>query len=122
MEYTIPGTNETTRQVADIVSPLAPGDTPEGGHFTTGGVEKSFVMLNIFMGFEMAAEQAARNDYEGALAILLPLANAVDNWVSEIPDEDIRDDLFYLRLFIENLRTANAPEPEDDPREPWPGD
>lgn len=122
MEYRIPGTEEYTHQVADITSPLAPGDTPADGLFTTDGVAKSFVMLNLYMGFEMAATQAASNDYGGALAVLLPLGEATRAWVADHPDDDLEDDLRYVDMFIANLRAANTPDPEEEPPDPWPGD
>ena len=51
MRYRTPGEDGTVEQLAAITSPLAPGELPERGHFTGGGVEKAFVMLNIYAGF-----------------------------------------------------------------------
>jgi hypothetical protein len=40
------------------------------------------------------------------------------------PDEDIADDLRYVRMFADNLRARGAaePPPEKNPPEPWPAD
>jgi Ca-activated chloride channel homolog len=81
-------------------------------------------MLNIYVGFEMAADRAANGDDGGALSILEPLALSVEDWLVSSPDEDIEDDLFYVYRFIENLEargsTTNSPNPV--PPEPWPSD
>jgi Ca-activated chloride channel homolog len=124
--YQVPVTGESVEQIVEISSPLGPWETPPDGLFTNDSVAKGFVMLNIYVGFEMAAERAVIGDFDGALAILTPLAGATDAWLSDNPDEDIEDDLFYVRLFIENLEAegampANTPTPAPPP-EPWPAD
>lgn len=124
MTYRTPGSDETVSQQASITSPLDPGELPEQGHFSAGGVEKAFVMLNIFAGFEMAATRASTGDDMGALAVLESLAVSVQDWLVEHPDHDIENDLAYLHKFIANLRArgAQSPPPEKHPPEPWPLD
>ncbi|MEM6990707.1 MAG: VWA domain-containing protein [Myxococcota bacterium] len=124
MSYDVPGSDETVDEEVKIISPLTPGETPDGGHFSFAGVQKSFVMLNIFAGFEMAATRASFGDDSGALAVLQPLRTAVDEWVGNNPDEDIADDLKYIDRFIENLerRGAAEPPPDQTPPNPWPND
>jgi Ca-activated chloride channel family protein len=123
-EYKVPGTGELVVQAVDISSPLGPWETPENGFFTNDSVAKGFVMLNIYVGFEMAAERAEVGDDAGALSILEPLAVSVEDWLASNPDEDVEDDLFYIYKFIENLEargsTTNSPNPV--PPEPWPSD
>lgn len=124
MSYDAPGTDETVQEEVKITTPLAPGETPEVGHFSFAGVHKSFVMLNIFAGFEMAAGRASFGDDAGALAVLLPLRDGVEGWLADNPDEDIDDDLKYIDKFIANLerRGATEPPPDQTPPNPWPRD
>ncbi len=124
LSYTRPADGETVGQEVPITTTLAPGETPEGGAFSGAAVEKSFVMLNVFAGFQLASERALWGDDPGALSVLLPLAAAVDGWLVDHPDEDIADDLRYVQLFIDNLRARGAedPAPSKNPPEPWPQD
>jgi Ca-activated chloride channel homolog len=124
MSYRTPGDEQTVSQSTRITSPLEPGEIPAGGHFSAGGVEKAFVMLNIFAGFEMASTRAAVGDEMGALGVLEPLATSVELWLTDHPDHDIEDDLAYIHKFIANLaaRGAQSPPSEKHPPEPWPLD
>jgi Ca-activated chloride channel family protein len=123
-EYQVPGTGEIVEQYTEITSPLGPWETPENGWFTNDTVEKGFVMLNIYVAFEMSATRASNGDDAGALSILQPLVLSVEAWLAANPDEDIEDDLFYAHRFIENIEargsTTNSPNPV--PPEPWPAD
>jgi Ca-activated chloride channel family protein len=123
LAYVSPITGEVVQQSVEISSPLAAWETPEDGFFSGASVEKGFVMLNIYVGFEMAAARAEVGDDAGALSILVPLMGAVEGWLSTHEDADIEDDLIYIELFIENLeaRTALANMPGPAP-EPWPAD
>ncbi len=124
MTWDVPGSDESRTTTVKIQSPLEPGDTPEEGHFSFAGVEKSFVMLNIYAGFEMAATRAAYGDLVGARDVLVPLAEQVETWLAQNPDEDIEDDLGYIRKFIDNLdnRGASDTPPNPNPPNPWPQD
>ncbi|RMG93711.1 MAG: VWA domain-containing protein [Deltaproteobacteria bacterium] len=123
LSYLDAKTNTMLDQTVKILSPLAPGETPEEGLFTDGSVEKSFVMLNIFMGFRMAAQQALIGDDVGAASLLRGLRDNVAGWLAESPDADIEDDLRYIDMFIANLEARGAGSPEDvPPPEPWPQD
>ncbi len=124
MTYTLPDSGDTVVQEVPITSALAPGDTPEKGSFEGESVEKAFVMLNIYAGFDMAAARASYGDLGGALGALEPLRNSVQTWLEDNDDADIEDDLVYINRFIENLRRAGAesPPPERRPPEIWPVD
>jgi Ca-activated chloride channel family protein len=124
LTYNKPGSEEVVAQEAKILSGLEPGEAPAQGHFDGAGVEKAFVMLNIFAGFEMAADRSQFGDYRGALSVLEPLAESVQTWLADNPDPDIEDDLLYLQKFIDNLERqgAEAPPPQQNPPEPWPQD
>ncbi|HLT36970.1 MAG TPA: VWA domain-containing protein [Enhygromyxa sp.] len=124
LRYRMPGTGELIEQQVAIASPLGPWETPPAGHFESQSTEKGFVMLNIYVGFEMAASRASVGDYGGALTILRPLRLSVRDWLADHEDADIEDDLIYIELFIANLEaqggTTNTPNPV--PPEPWPSD
>ncbi len=123
MTYRDPKTDAMLDQTVKILSPLAPGETPEDGLFTDPSVEKSFVMLNIFMGFRMASQQALIGDDVGAASLLRGLAANVEGWLADNPDADIEDDLRYIDLFIQNLEARGAGSPQEvPPPEPWPQD
>ncbi len=122
--YDKPDGSGAVTQEVKVLSPLDPWETPVGGHFEHGSVEKGFVMLNLYVGFQMAAERAKAGDDAGALAVLNSLEQNVGGWESENPDADIEDDLVYVRLFIENLRARNGGTQSPSPvsPEPWPAD
>jgi Ca-activated chloride channel homolog len=124
MTWDEPGTDETKNTTVKVRTPLQPGETPEGGHFSFSGVEKSFVMLNIYAGFEMAAVRSSYGDLGGARGVLVPLAGQVEAWLADNPDADIEDDLRYLRKFIANLEAKGAAEAPTSPNppNPWPQD
>jgi Ca-activated chloride channel family protein len=125
LTYRDVATQELVAQEVDIASPLAPWETPSTGWFTDAAVEKSFVMLNIYVGFQMAATRASYGDDTSALATLLALRESVAGWLAEHDDFDITDDLAYVDLFIENLRArggGSIDEPDEAPPEPWPAD
>lgn len=115
-------TDQPMEQMIHVDAPIAPEDP--GPFFASKSVEKGFVMLNIYMGFQMAATRAQSGDLRGALNLLLGLDAAVDGWLADNPDYDIEDDLKYIRLFIDNLRDAGAeePPPDQNPPNPWPND
>lgn len=124
MSYRVPYSDEVVEQVVEIESPLPAGETPAAGHFTSDGVRKAFVTLNLYAGLRSAAEAASIGDDRGALSTLLALADAVVAWEQENPDADIADDLRYVDMFIQNLRDRGAeePAPEQEPADPWPQD
>lgn len=124
MTYREPGSERIVSQEVAITSSLAPGETPEEGLFADFGVEKAFVMLNIYAGFDMAAWRASFGDDRGALTVLEPLADSVELWLEGNEDFDIEDDLGYIRSFIDNLegRNGDLPPPQPNPPEPWPQD
>lgn len=124
LSYVEPVSGETRAQEFPITSTLAPGETPAGGRFDGSAVEKAFVMLNVFAGFQLASERAAWGDDAGALAVLLPLAESVQGWLARNDDDDIEDDLRYVQKFIDNLRARGAadPAPTKNPPDPWPQD
>ncbi len=124
MTWDEPGIDESQSTTVKVTSPLQPGETPDEGHWSFSGVQKSFVMLNIYAGFEMAATRSSYGDLGGAYGVLVPLAAEVEAWLESNPDVDIEDDLEYIRKFIANLEAqggAEAPTSPNPPN-PWPQD
>ena len=120
--YLEASSGESVTDRVSISSPLAPAELEQGAyHFEDASVAKSFVMLNLYVGFEMATQDVGEWDLDGALATLVALCGSVEGWLSENPDEDIEDDLFYLKLFIDNLR-ANGAGQAGEAGDPWPND
>jgi Ca-activated chloride channel family protein len=122
-EYRDVASGEIVTQDVEISSPLAPWETPTQGFFSDEHVEKAFVMLNLYIGFEMAAERAKVGADAEAVALLLALGDAVDAWLAEHPDGDIEDDLEYVWRFVENLEERHEEPLTTTPvPEPWPAD
>lgn len=96
---------ETGERVVDEIPlsvPTGPID-PVTGWFEGTSVEKSFVMLNIFAGFEFAAELVQQGNHTEAHAMLRGLCGRVEAWLADNDDADIADDVRYMRMFIANL-------------------
>jgi len=130
LHYRVPNTEEFVDQEVAIQVPVAPSDVDlENGTFDHVSVEKSFVMLNIYMGFQMAATRAQQGDWDGAWNVLDALDVRVAGWLAQNPDFDIEDDLKYVRKFKTNVETKRAQQQPNDPSpvpnppaEPWPYD
>ncbi|WP_438018029.1 VWA domain-containing protein [Sorangium sp. So ce315] len=120
-----PLTGEARSQKVDIEAPSTPDAPPEGGFFSDATVEKGFVMLNLFAGFKLAAQLAADADPRTARRTLEALRPNVETWLEQNEDPDVKDDLRYVDLFIQNLIEAEAnvqPYTPADPPNPWPAD
>lgn len=131
LHYRVPNTETYVDEQVAIQIPVAPDQVDlEQGTFEDISVQKGFVMLNIYMGFQMAATRAAQGDLTGAYHVLDGLEQNVAAWLVTTPDFDIEDDLKYIRLFKTNLLNAGAAEtpptqPGQEPpppSEPWPND
>ena len=130
LHYRIPGTEQFVDQEVQIQVPVDPGDVDlEHGTFDHVSVQKGFVMLNIYMAFQMAATRAQQGDWDGAWNVLYAVDANVAGWLQAHPDFDVEDDLNYVRLFRGNIeakraqQNPNAPVPSPAPApEPWPYD
>lgn len=123
LAFTDPVSGVRKTQTIKIDNPYEPGDWPEEGHFSDETVQKGFVMLNILVGFQMAAALAQDSDPGGARGLLENLRGEVTNWLDRHPDPDIEDDLKYIDLFIANLQADTLFQtPVTAPPEPWPSD
>ncbi len=122
LRYRRPGTEEIVEQHVDISSPYGFND-PQA-FFDNLTAEKSFVTLNIFVGFQLASQRATSGDLTGALNVLDGLASNVRGWLEQHADADIQDDLRYIDMFRDNLvaHGALAPAPGQAKPQPWPQD
>ncbi len=121
LRYLVPGTAEEVVQAGGVVSPQGPDAT---GYFSALEAEKGFLMLNLFVAFQLAAERASVGDDTAALSVLLAVRAGVGSWLASRDDADIADDLRYVDMFIDNLRARGAaePPPNANPPQPWPAD
>lgn len=120
--WTDPVSGERHRATTSITNPNDPNTPPAQGWFTDATVEKGFVMLNLFAGFELAAQLALDSDPGAARGVLEALDESVGEWLVRHPDPDIADDLDYVGMFIENLAAIPDQTPVAWPPEPWPMD
>lgn len=122
MSYAIPNSEVSVEQSMSIINELKPGETPAEGDFDNFAVEKSFVALNIYAGFEMAIERANAGASNAALNVLLPLEERVTAWERDNDDPDIEDDLRTMRQLIDIIEETGARETVGAPPDPWPRD
>lgn len=119
--YLEASSGDTVTDEVRVSSPLDPEGLRDGlAYFDDASVEKSFVMLNLYVGFELAAQAAVNGEFDRGLATLRALCNSVTGWLEENPDADIADDLVYVELFIDNLERAGADARAADAADPWP--
>lgn len=122
--YDDPRSGERVEQEIDIRSPEVDEALLESGYFGGTGVEKSFVALNIYAGFEIAAQSAQAGDYGRGLVALESLREGVQDWLrgQSPPDPDIVDDLEYVERLITLLARHNDLVRPMTPPNPWPRD
>lgn len=122
-----PTTQETVEDLVDIRYPHKPGVLMKEGYFEAddlAAAQKSFVMLNIYVGMENAILGFEQN--RSSTTIISELDNlifAVEDYNEEIKDKDIELDLELLDMLRDNLVQSGAPDSNAPPVEdPWPAD
>ena len=106
--YDDPQTGERVEQEIEISSPEVDGALIERGYFGGTGVEKSFVALNIYAGFELAAAAHRRATTAAASWRSRRCATACRTAARpERPDPDIEADLEYVKQLITLLGRQN---------------
>jgi Ca-activated chloride channel family protein len=122
-----PGTNRTVSDSVPVTYPYAAGELRREGYFwgdSIPAVQKSFVMLNIFVGMELAV-RAFHSGLAGieTIAALDNLIAAVEDYNEEVADTDIRLDLEMLNQLRTNLVSHGVPDRKAEPASnPWPAD
>ncbi len=127
MLFTDPTTGESHTQSQQIVFSSSPLNTPPRGMFETPMVEKSFVVLNIYVGLTEAVRAFHAGAPQEALDILVGLAAAAADYEDSANegqgDTDIRADIELIETLIGNIENLSAePAPTDVPADPWPAD
>ena len=134
-----PGSNDIIEDHVNVTYPMAPWDIPMAGYFSgedPNVIQKSFVMLNIYVGIEEACTtfyepngnvpdairklqrlRAAVVDYNDG-------SNDLDGDSDDPQDDDLRADVELLDDLIQVMRNNGFdPEPDPNPPEdPWPAD
>jgi len=120
-----PGTDRTVTDRIDVRFPMAPWIIPSRGFFESPDlsiIQKSFVMLNIYVAFEMASTEYYSGDLAAALEVLERVLAGVGDYNAEVDDTDITYDLMMLRD-LRNLIASEIPPPVVEvPADPWPAD
>lgn len=125
ISYTLPGLPGRQTQTLKVVSQDGPGELLPSGRFASPAVEKGFVVLNLYVALRMAAQRTQVGDLSGAYGILTNVDDKARLWETGHPDPEIRDDLGYVRRFMDLLVKNGA---DRQPRrsgwfsEPWPRD
>jgi Ca-activated chloride channel family protein len=122
-----PGTNRMVTERITVGHPNPPWFAPETGYFDARDaaiVQKSFVMLNIYMGIEEACRNFHIGDRRMILGRLRRLLAAVDDYNEEIADRDIAADRALLVQLTDVLRRNGVVDPAEVrvPANPWPVD
>ncbi len=127
MSFRDPTTGETLTQSRQVVFPNTPLETPTRGLFETPMVEKSFVVLNIYVGVVEAVTAFHAGAPAEALDVLVGLVAAAADYEDSANDgqgdRDIRADIELMEQLIANIETLSAePAPTEVPEDPWPAD
>ncbi|MEM6732694.1 MAG: VWA domain-containing protein, partial [Myxococcota bacterium] len=127
LRFTDPTTGAVASQSQNIVFPFSPAVTPDTGLFETPMVEKSFVVLNLFVGLQQAVSAFHLGEPGEALDVLVGLVAAARDYEDSANDGqgdlDIRLDIELMETLIGNIETLTAvPVPTEVPEDPWPAD
>jgi Ca-activated chloride channel family protein len=123
LSYDEPATGMHQDLAASVSTLVDPDDALEDGFFDAPGVEKAFVALNVYAGFETASQAAATGDYGTAVVTLDALGDSVKSWLKDNPDPDIEDDLESMEKLTTLLqdKATQLVKPVNPP-DPWPRD
>ena len=127
LEFRDPETDEMVVDSVTVTYPHPAAVLESRGYFEAqdpAAVQKSFVMLNIFVGMERAIlEFHARSFSARTIAELDNLIAAVSDYNEEIEDKDIELDLELLDRLRANLVRNGVPDSRAGvPTNPWPAD
>lgn len=121
----IAGQRVTDQVVVDY--PHAPWEMETAGYFRSDNlavVQKSFVMLNLYVGIEQACRMF--HDFGETtenVQMLLRLLAAVEDYNEEVGDADIGYDIDLVEQLISVIQRFGAPvEAPSIPADPWPAD
>ena len=128
LSYREPGNDQLQHDSVELRYPYRPGELQERGYFDApdpAPLQKSFVMLNIFVGMESAVGEFQRGSADSAtLSQLDNLIAAVEDYNDEVDDQDIAADLELLDMLRDNMTAALGVRERSSARfsDPWPAD
>jgi Ca-activated chloride channel family protein len=124
-----PGTDEIVHDTISVVYPYAPWLLLRSGYFGDGDsdeqvvIQKSFVMLNIYVALETATQTFYNGAPDEAIGILERLIAAVEDFNDELEDTDMDFDLELMRTLVSVIEANGGQDPLEEPDEdPWPAD
>jgi Ca-activated chloride channel family protein len=122
-----PGTNELVTDAIELHFPGAPWATPARGFFDSPDlsiIQKSFVMLNIYVAFEETSRLFYGNQGAEALELLEHVIDGVEDFNAEVQDVDIEYDLEMLHDLRDLVAAQGIVLPTDfvEQQDPWPAD
>ncbi len=134
VQFREPGSDQIVQDQLLVNYPHPPWELLTEGYFSnvnsdTTDVEvvtKSFVMLNIFAGMEIAVAAFHENggDATQSIAQLENLLAALEDYNEEVQDTDIDFDMALVRQLIDVMiiNDVQPPPPAPPPLNPWPAD
>jgi Ca-activated chloride channel family protein len=124
-----PGTDRIVQQALAVTYPDHPLALARSGFFENRIVEKSFVMLNIYVAMVLAVDQFhLERDAMGAIGMLERLIAAVEDYEDSANDGtgdvDMQLDVELLQQLIDVMLANGGRQPDnnDIPDDPWPAD
>jgi Ca-activated chloride channel family protein len=135
-----PGNDVLQHDRVEVVYPHKASELEPRGYFATSvdtdteqtveetdptAVQKSFVMLNIYVGMESAITAFHTRSADGStIRDLDNLIDAVEDYNDEVGDADIDADIDMLQMLRANLIAAGVASPRERTRseDPWPAD
>lgn len=127
LSFREPGTDAVIEQSAVVRYPHAPWTFLDTGFFLADDpaiAQKTFVMLNLYMGIEEACARFHLGDEDEAIAALELLLAATRDYNEEIGDVDIEYDIALVEQLVDVMEDAGGSLPEDIEwsDDPWPAD
>lgn len=128
LRFREPGTDVIVQQQVRVTYPDEPDVLRLEGFFDNAIVEKSFVMLNIYVGITVALDRFHfERDGSGAVGMLRALIAAVADYEDSANngdgDVDMQLDIDLLEVLVEVMIANGAHDPDLPPEEdPWPAD
>ena len=128
LRFREPGTDAIVEQQVRVTYPDEPDVLRLQGFFDNTIVEKSFVMLNIYVGIASALDRFhLERDREGAVGLLQSLIAAVADYEDSANNGDgdvgMQLDIDLLEELVAVMIANGATDPQQPPTEdPWPAD
>jgi MYXO-CTERM domain-containing protein len=109
LSYRLPNTNEIISHSVSLDYDRPPTEAVEEPFLSYAEMAERFAMYNTFLGFRLATQMAASNDYNCAMSVLSQTRSAAQSWnASHQIDPDIAADVELADMFIANLRAQGA--------------